>query len=147
MLTKLPGYAADPAPASVSVLVPAPTLSYSAGSTINPTTASYQPGGIFAVSAPPAAAPSTSSSAALPTTTSTSTPEAPATTAPPSLAQAVGTDSKSYFSTTFITSGRVVEEVLWVEEVVTVTQETTTTVMVPGKHRRHLHQHAAHHVS
>jgi hypothetical protein len=120
---------APPAPSSIGTqAAPVPTLSYSAGSSVA-STDSYRPGGIFAVSIPTTPA---SSAAA----TSVSVTQAPVAT-PLS-------NTESFFSTQYTTSGQNVLEVLWVEEVVTVTEPaTTTTVMVPGRKRhlkRHLHQ-------
>jgi hypothetical protein len=47
-------------------------------------------------------------------------------------------DAASYFSTQYITSSDVVDEILWAEEVVTVTASVTMTL--PNR-RRHIHQH------
>jgi hypothetical protein len=112
---------APPAPSSVGSQV-VPTLSYSAGSSLA-STDTYRPGGIFAVS--------------VPTTDSTTAPSV--TQAP----VAATSNTESFFSTQYTTQGRNVLEVLWVEEIVTVTTPTTSTVMVPGRKRhlnRHLHQ-------
>lgn len=108
---------APPAPSSVGSQV-IPTLSYSAGSSLA-STDTYQPGGIFAVSVP---------------TTTPSVTQAPV---------AATSNTESFFSTQYTTSGQNVLEVLWIEEIVTVTASTTTTAMVPGRKRhlkRHLHQ-------
>jgi hypothetical protein len=117
---------APPAPSSIGTqAAPVPTLPYSAGSSVA-STDSYKPGGIFAVSIP------------------TTPAGAPAATSPPAVTQApVATslsNTQSFFSTEYTTSGQNVLEVLWVEEVVTVTDPVTTTVMVPGR-KRHLNRH------
>ena len=119
---------APPAPSSAANTVPValPTLSYSAGQSLA-STDSYRPGGIFAVSVP-----ATADAAA----TSTS---APAVTPAPAPVPASGTES--FFSTQYMTSGRAVLEVLWVEEIVTVTDPITSTVTVPGRKKRHVNRH------
>jgi hypothetical protein len=51
--------------------------------------------------------------------------------------------SVSYYSTQYLTSGQVVHEVLWIEELVTVTAaDAATTVGVEA--RAHVHQHQRH---
>ncbi|PMD37148.1 hypothetical protein L207DRAFT_71340 [Hyaloscypha variabilis F] len=110
---------APPAASSAASAIPVPTLSYSAGQSLA-STDTYIPGGIFAVSVP----------------TST-TIAAPAITTPP---VAAASNTESFFSTEYTTSGRAVLEVLWVEEIVTVTDPVTTTVVVPGR-KRHLRRH------
>jgi hypothetical protein len=120
---------APPAPSSVDGAIPTPTLGYSAGQSLA-STDTYIPGGIFAVSIP-------STADAAPTST---TVAAPAVTKAPVPASS---NTESFFSTQYVTSGRAVLEVLWVEEVITVTDPFTTTVLVPGRKRhinRHLHQ-------
>jgi len=117
---------APPAPSSIGTqAAPVPTLPYSAGSSVA-STDSYKPGGIFAVSIP------TNAAGAAAAATSVSVTQAPAAT-PLS-------NTASFFSTQYTTSGQNVLEVLWVEEVVTVTDPVTTTVMVPGR-KRHLNRH------
>jgi hypothetical protein len=68
-----------------------------------------------------------------------STPVAPAPTqAPAAPAQA----NLEYFSTDYKTHGYTVDEILWVEDVVTVTVSYTSSAIVPGRRaKRHLHQH------
>jgi hypothetical protein len=106
--------------------IPVPTLSYSAGQSVS-SGSDYVPGAIFAAketvnSSPPAQ------------TSATST-----ITAAPSIASAVNTES--FFSTDYSTSGQEVLEVLWVEELITITApQSTTTVYIPGR-KRHVHQH------
>jgi hypothetical protein len=101
-----------------------PTLSYSAGSSLA-STDTYIPGGIFAVSiassSSQVAGPVDAQVTPAPTTTSIS-------------------NTESFFSTQYTTSGQAVLEVLWVEEVVTVTDPVTTTVIAPGR-KRHLKRH------
>ncbi|KAE9364689.1 hypothetical protein N431DRAFT_355117 [Stipitochalara longipes BDJ] len=116
---------APPAPSSAASAVPIPTLGYSAGQSLA-STDTYIPGGIFAVSIPTSA-----------------TVAAPAVTTPP---VAAASNTESFFSTQYTTSGHAVLEVLWVEEIVTVTDPiTTTTVIAPGR-KRHLkrHMHGGH---
>lgn len=77
--------------------------------------------------------PTTSSSSS----TSTSTTTTPAVTTPP---PPPPTPSVSYYSTQYVTSGQVVNEILWIEDVVTVTAEYTSTIVgVQG--RSHLNKH------
>jgi len=123
--------AAPPSPVVTSGSQTLPTLSYSAGSSLA-STDTYIPGGIFAVSIA-----SSSSKVA--------GPVAPQVTPAPSAAPPSNT--KSYFSTQYTTSGAAVLEVLWVEEIVTVTDPITSTMTVPGRKRhlkRHLQAHHAH---
>ena len=98
-----------------------PTLSYSAGSSIA-SSDTYVPGAIFAAKA--TASPASHVQEAVVT---------PAPVASPS-------NTQSFFSTEYSTSGQQVMEVLWVEEVVTITASSTSTVVVPGR-KRHLHKH------
>jgi hypothetical protein len=105
-----------PAPVSTTGGQLLPTLSYSAGSSLAPTD-TYIPGGIFAVSV-----------SQTPTIT---TPPAPTSSS---------SNTESFFSTQYTTSGQAVLEVLWVKEIVTVTAPETTTVYVPGR-KRHVHRH------
>ncbi len=100
---------------------PVPTLSHSPGSTLA-SSDKYVPGAVFAA-----------------VTTSSSAYEAPpavVTSAPSSSS----VNTQSYFSTGYSTSGHVLNEILWVEELVTVTATTTPTVIPPAR-RRHLHSH------
>ena len=102
-----------------------PTLSYSAGSSLA-STDTYIPGGIFAVSIA-----SSSSKVASPV-------DAQVTPAPTT--SATSSNTVSFYSTQYTTSGQDVLEVLWVEEIVTVTDPVTSTVTVPGR-KRHLKRH------
>lgn len=52
------------------------------------------------------------------------------------------TSSVSYYSTGYLTTGQIVHEFFWVEDVVTVTEQVTATVGVRA--RNHLHQHRRH---
>lgn len=98
-------------PAAASSPPAAPSLSYSAGSSLA-TSATYVPGAVFAAD--------TSASA-------------PAITAAPAV-ENVAQVPVSYFSTDYSTNGLTVNEVLWVEDIVTVT--------VPyAARKRHLHKH------
>ena len=124
-----PATGVPPAPPSPPAAIPIPTLSYSAGQSLA-SADSYIPGGIFAVSIP-----STSD------TSTTSTPSAPPAVTPAPVPTTSNTES--FFSTQYITSGHAVLEILWVQEIVTVTEPLTTTVLVPGRKRHinhHLHQ-------
>lgn len=73
----------------------------------------------------------------------------PATTASASLSDAVG-DGYETVSTSYITNGNVVQEIVYEEAVVTVTEDTVTTMTVGGAQRkrdhmkRHNHHHAGH---
>ncbi|KAF8848098.1 hypothetical protein BDZ45DRAFT_698671 [Acephala macrosclerotiorum] len=112
------------------------TLSYSAGISLA-STESYIPGGIFAVSSGASFVQSTAAS------TSSTVPVASSSTTQAAFlaASAIGSAGPSFFSTAYTTlSPTEVEEVLWVEEVVTVTQASTSTVIVPNR-RRHMHGH------
>lgn len=116
------------------------TLSYSAGISLA-STESYVPGGIFAVSSGASFVQSTAVASA----SSTVPAASPSTTAPAAFvaANVVSTGGPSFFSTAYTTlSPTEVEEVLWVEEVVTVTQASTSTVIVPVR-KRHMHGHRA----
>jgi hypothetical protein len=100
-----------------------PTLSYSSGLSLS-SGDTYIPGAVFAVS-------TRNSASRAPAPTTTSAP------APP----AVPSSSTSYFSTGFATSGLVVQEVLWVEETVTVTGPVSTTTVIEARDRAHGHLH------
>lgn len=120
-----------------STTASAMTLSYSAGISLA-STDTYVPGAIFALS-----------------TGASFSASATASPAPSSLASVVNAVavsstlslSPSFFSTAYSTlSPNQVEEILWVEEVVTVTEAATetATVTVAGSFRkRHLHGHGA----
>lgn len=141
LLTTLPGdptIAYGPAPANAGVAVQSsgaivPTLSYSSGKSVA-TSATYSLGDIFIAKAAASDVVSSSAAAAVtvPTAAVPAKEEAPATTSAPSIASAVAT--QSIFSTEYQTSAGVVDEILWVEEVVTVTANS------PAR-KRHLHKH------
>jgi hypothetical protein len=106
--------------------IPVPTLSYSAGQSVS-SGSDYVPGAIFA------AKETVSSSSPVPTSATSTITTAP------SIASAVNTES--FFSTEYSTSGQEVLEVLWVEELITVTApQSTTTLYIPDR-KRHVHQH------
>jgi hypothetical protein len=66
-----------------------------------------------------------------------------AVTSPPTTAiPASATNTQSYFTTEYSTSGQALIEVLWVEEVKTVTESATTTIYNRDR-KRHLHRHQA----
>jgi hypothetical protein len=124
---------------------PAPSLIYSAGSQPS-NSASPLPGDVFKQSAayepPAAAAASTSSPVEAPS---------PVITTPPA---ASASDTQSIFSTEYITAGDVVSEILWVEDIVYVTEyeDVTTTVLPTTLKKRdakanhaHFHRHVHHH--
>ena len=145
-----------PAPSSTKK----PSLTYSPGE--SPTnSATFLPGQIFkeskaagttaAVSTAPASSPN---AAYIQATGSSKTSQAEPTTTPAPEAAAIST-SASYFSTQLITSGSIVSEIFWEEEVVYVTnfvdETTTVTSSTPptpsaAKRRRHIHDHARRHV-
>jgi hypothetical protein len=121
-----PGYGMGATAGETATPNPVPTLSYSAGQSVS-SGSDYVPGAIFA-------AKETVSSSSAVQTSATST-----ITTAPSIASAVNIES--FFSTEYSTSGQQVMEVLWVEELITVTAPAeTTTVYVPGR-KRHVHQH------
>jgi len=144
-----PAIAPGPAPAdqvtageaTTTIVNVAPTLSYSAGISLA-SSDTYIPGGIFAVSTYPTST----------TPSPSSTPKAPASavvvaenvavTSPPTTIPASATNTQSYFTTEYSTSGQALIEVLWVEEVKTVTESATTTIYNRDR-KRHLHRHAA----
>lgn len=129
-----------PKPVSSIIALPSaqPTLSYSEG-TVIASTADYVPGAVFAETAPssPPAAPSPD-----PAVVPIAPQVAAVVTAAPPVVEAPK-DTKSYYSTEYKTKGNTVNEVLWVEEVVTVTvpgKEEVVTVTA-GANKRHLHKH------
>lgn len=153
--------------AAVTSVPPAvvPTLEYSSAPALDPSKA-YLPGAVIQETVTSETTTSTPAPAPVPTTTSSiasSSTEAfkvaevvpsspPATTAPPS---STPENTYSYISTEYITRGREVVHVLWVEELITVTGTvTTTTTMLGdvtstllttttmlGERKRHVHQH------
>lgn len=149
-VTTLPGnpaIASGPAPADAATAgentgttmsaIVAPTLSYSAGSSLA-SSDTYVPGGIFLVSASKTFVPQTTTAPSTPTTTDAV--QAAHITTAPKLFSSV--PAQSYFSTEISTSGQAVIEILWAEEVVTVTESVTATATVVGKrNKRHLHKH------
>lgn len=54
------------------------------------------------------------------------------------------TSSVSYYSTQYLTTGQVAYEVLYIEEVVTVTEQITTTVNMQPRDHLHMHRHKRH---
>jgi hypothetical protein len=89
--------------------------------------------------APAATSTSETPSAALPVSSSaTSTVTVP----PPPPASP--TSSVSYYSTQYLTTGQVAYEVLYVEDVVTVTEQVTTTVDMKRRDHLHMHRHIRH---
>ncbi|KAI1425857.1 hypothetical protein F5Y12DRAFT_784308 [Xylaria sp. FL1777] len=93
----------------------------------------------------------TSSSSSTPSTTSTtSTSSLPATTSAPQVTSEPGVSYEVY-STQTITSAHLVEEIVWMQPVVYVTEESVTTVTIPGfapqkiKARDHVMQHRHNH--
>ncbi|RFU30740.1 hypothetical protein B7463_g5614, partial [Scytalidium lignicola] len=126
-----PGYAQEiqegRATATASPAAQPATLSYSAGAVASSGT--FMPGNVFYA---------TTASAASPTLTK-----------PGGNVNAVviPTDTVSFFSTAYETSGHTVKEIFMVEETVTISIGTTTTVTIPAptvsaaKHKRHGHQH------
>jgi hypothetical protein len=124
-----PGYAmgATAGESTTQAPNPVPTLSYSAGQSVS-SGSDYVPGAVFAAKASPTSSPAPVENVATSQITTA-----------PSLSSAVPTES--FFSTEYSTSGQEVLEVLWVEELITVTApQSTTTVYVPGR-KRHLHAH------
>lgn len=113
--------AAPPPPTSSAAPNPVPTLSHSDGVTLA-SSATYVPGAVFAEISGAAA----------------NSPEAPAITAAPAPFPSSSSDTQSYFTTSYVTSGQVVNEVLWVQDVVTVTVDATMTLPV---RKRHVHHH------
>lgn len=152
--------------AAVTSVPPAvvPTLEYSSAPAVDPSKA-YLPGAVLietgkpeTTTATPEPVPTTSSSvASIPTEVNVKAAEVvtsspPATTAPPS---SIPENTHSFISTEYITKGREVVHVLWVEELVTVTGTVTTTATMLGdvtstvlttttmlsERKRHMHQH------
>jgi hypothetical protein len=133
---------------------PVATLSYSAGTSV--VSGSYEPGGIF-MAVPTTTATSAISAeavaaAAVPAQDTTSTTQVSSTTTSfitttPAPSTVAKVDTQSYYKTAYQTdaNGNVVE-MLWVEEMETVTELVTSTVIVPAaRHRKrgHMHQHGA----
>lgn len=129
--------------AATSAQAAIPTLSYSAGISIS-AGASDVPGGIFKQTTTlPVVTTSTPAPAVVVPTTMLSVASAPpATTPAPALSSAA--PAQSYFSTAWATSGGVVEEVLWVADVVTVTKNAPAMTTVVANNKRHA-GHAARH--
>lgn len=148
-VAKLPGNvevgggSGDKGSGHVPSAAPVPTLPYAPGERpSNP--AAPLPGQIFKdKSSPPAAAPATSTSAVAYAAAATPVVQ-PTTPPPPPPATTPAPETKSYYSTQYITSGNVVSKILWEEQFVYV----TTTVQAPagaaGRRRRraaHMHGH------
>jgi hypothetical protein len=74
----------------------------------------------------------------------TTAPPAPQTTPGPETQ-----DDRSYYSTEYVTVGKLVSKILWVQEIayVTLTEDSTATVTVTAgqKAKRHVHQHHHYH--
>ena len=119
-----PAYA-KPAAAPSDVAKPVVTIKASHAPAPVVAAPSKLPGEIFETS---------DSSTTTKTTTTTSTSTVTVTPLPPP-----PTPSVSYYSTEYYTTGKAVQEVLWVEDVVTATEQVTITVGVYA--RDHLHKH------
>lgn len=124
---------APSSPASVSIAPAAstPTSSEQQPPSSSAATASggqYAPDAVFA-----AKSPSSSDAPAEVSTAATPSSSPPAVTPAPSPAFQSSASTQSYFSTEYQTKGQEVVEVLWVEDVVTVT--------APSARKRHLHKH------
>lgn len=126
---------APSSPVSVSVSI-APAASTPTSSEQQPPSSSaatasggqYAPDAVFA-----AKSPSSSDAPAEVSTAATPSSSPPAVTPAPSPAFQSSASTQSYFSTEYQTKGQEVVEVLWVEDVVTVT--------APSARKRHLHKH------
>lgn len=123
--------APDTTTAPVSIPTYAPGTKISSGS-------QFVPGGIFAAKATPSVSAaaeisSVPSAVIIPVASSQ-------TTAAPKLSEA---SKQVFYSTQYETKGNVVNEILWVQEEVTVTASATSTLVVPavGSRKRHLHHH------
>ena len=114
-------------PVSSASAASKPTLSYQPGSSMA-SDGQYAPGAVFAAKSDGVSSQGDSVGVTIATTSTTST--AVVTPAP---AMQSSLSTQSYFSTEYQTKGQEVLEVLWVEEVATVT--------VPSVRRRHLHKH------
>ncbi|POR33764.1 Uncharacterized protein TPAR_06046 [Tolypocladium paradoxum] len=133
-----------------SSAAPMPTLTYAPGERPSDA-ASPLPGQIFKdkSSSTSASAPTTPTSAA--TYGADAIPDVqPTTPPPPPPATTPAPETKSYYSTQYVTNGNVVSKILWEEQFVYATQyaDTTTTIESPagaaGRRRRrgaHLHGH------
>lgn len=111
---------------------PVPSLTYKAGD-LPTNKASPLPGNVFKEKG------KQSSSAAPPPP-----PPKPTTTAPPAAVTPPPEAAKAY-STEYITDGSVVSEIIWQEELVTVTQVVDAVATAPAAKRSHLHGHARRH--
>ena len=97
-----------------------------------PATTTKLPGVVFAPTEPTADGTTTKTT----TTRVTST----VTVAPPP----TPTSSISYYSTEYLTTGRTAYEILWIEDIVTVTEQITATVSVHARDHLHMHKHKRH---
>ncbi|KAI0914224.1 hypothetical protein F4823DRAFT_395083 [Ustulina deusta] len=141
-----------------------PSSAPSTSTLVATTSSSIQSGGAF-IETPTSATPSTpdfgvaevpsttiSSSTSTPSTSSTSsTSTLPTTTSAPQVTSEPGVSYEVY-STQTITSADLVEEIIWMQPVVYVTEESVTTVTIPGsapqkvkKARDHVAQHRHNH--
>jgi hypothetical protein len=145
-----PAYAKGAAPAQEGTTVAQPSSaqatssmvipSYSSGSKL-PSGSPYVPGAVFAakVTASPSAAAAAPPAEAPAAAAVESAVIAPLPTPAPAAPPAAATSVQTYFSTEYRTQGNVVNEILWVQKVETVTASQTTTVAAP-KHKRHMHR-------
>jgi len=111
-----------------------PSLSYQPGSSVA-SGSQYVPGAIFVAKSSGDSSSSTAKGAGvtIPTTSSSAAAvtSAPAASSPSSV--------QTFFSTEYRTSGQVVSEILWVEDIVTVTAGAPAST--PAARKRHLHKH------
>jgi hypothetical protein len=127
-----PGYAKASASASAAAAAPPEKAIHTAAPAA--TSTSETPSAAPAASSPsqtPSAVPAVPSSA---TSTVTVPPPPPAS----------PTSSISYYSTQYLTTGQVAYEVLYVEDVVTVTEQVTATVDMQRRDHLHMHRHIRH---
>jgi hypothetical protein len=108
-----------------------PTLSYQAGSSVA-SGSQYIPGAIFAAKS---GSDESSTAKGAVVTIPTSSSAAAITSAPAASPSSVQT----FFSTEYQTNGQVVSEILWVEDVVTITAGAPSTT--PAARKRHIHKH------
>jgi hypothetical protein len=130
--------ASTTAEASSSIAIP----TYAPGTKL-PSGSQYVPGAVFAAKA--TTSPSVSAAAAPPAAASApasveSAIIAPLPTPAPAGPPPAATSVQTYFSTEYRTQGSVVNEILWVQKVETVTASQTTTVAAAPKHKRHSHR-------
>jgi hypothetical protein len=126
--------ASTAAEATSSVVIP----SYAPGSKV-PSGSPIVPGGVFAAKATgsPSAASSAAPAGAAPAAASVESAKIAPLPTPAPAAGSAATSVQTYFSTEYSTRGNVVNEILWVQKVETVTASQTTTL---AKHKRHMHR-------